>query len=156
MTPPPSTDTSSKKARRGEQERSAGGVVVRGEEALVIVPTRRGANGQRVLGLPKGHVDPGETPEQAATREVREETGIEAELVEKLGDVRYFYQRGGRRIFKRVTFYLFAFRSGSTEDHDDEVEEVRWMGLAEAAQALSYDGEREMAARALSAIARDR
>ncbi|HZV72574.1 MAG TPA: NUDIX hydrolase [Conexibacter sp.] len=143
--------------RRGdEQERSAGGVVVRGEEAIVIVPTRRGAQGQRVLALPKGHVDPGETPDQTALREVREETGVEARLVEKLGEVRYFYQREGKRIFKRVTFYLFAYSSGSLDDHDDEVEEARWMPLTEAAEALSYDGEREMAARALSAIVPDR
>jgi 8-oxo-dGTP diphosphatase len=139
-----------------EQELSAGGVVVRGEQAIVIVPTRRGAQGQRVLGLPKGHVDPGETPAQAAAREVREEAGVEAELVGRLGDVRYFYQRDGRRIFKRVRFFLFAYRSGDPADHDDEVEEARWMDLAEAATALTYDGERQMAARALSAIARDR
>jgi 8-oxo-dGTP pyrophosphatase MutT (NUDIX family) len=139
-----------------EQELSAGGVVVRGEQVIVIVPTRRGAQGQRVLGLPKGHVDPGETPEQAAAREVREEAGVEAELVDRLGDVRYFYQRGGRRIFKRVRFFLFAYRSGDPADHDEEVEEARWMDLAEAATALTYQGEREMAARALSAIARDR
>lgn len=143
--------------RRGdEQERSAGGVVVRGEQTIVIVPTRRGAQGQRVLALPKGHVDPGETPDQTALREVREETGVDAELVEKLGDVRYFYQREGKRIFKRVTFYLFAYRAGSLDDHDDEVEEARWMPLREAAEELSYDGEREMAERALSAIASDR
>jgi 8-oxo-dGTP pyrophosphatase MutT (NUDIX family) len=143
--------------RRGdEQERSAGGVVVRDGEVIVIVPTRRGAQGQRVLGLPKGHVDPGETPDQTALREVREETGVDAELVERLGEVRYFYQRAGKRIFKRVTFYLFAYVAGSLDDHDDEVEEARWMDLAEAATALTYDGEREMAARALSAIARDR
>jgi 8-oxo-dGTP pyrophosphatase MutT (NUDIX family) len=143
--------------RRGdEQERSAGGVVVRGDEAIVIVPTRRGAQGQKVLALPKGHVDPGETPDQTALREVREETGVEAEMVEKLGDVRYFYQRSGRRIFKRVTFYLFSYRAGSLEDHDDEVEEARWMPLEEAIEALSYDGEREMAERALSAIVPDR
>jgi 8-oxo-dGTP pyrophosphatase MutT (NUDIX family) len=141
--------------RGDEQERSAGGVVVRGEEAIVIVPTRRGARGQKVLALPKGHVDPGETPAQTALREVREETGVEAELVEKLGDVRYFYQRGGKRIFKRVTFYLLEYRGGSIDDHDDEVEEARWMPLTEAAEALSYDGEREMAGRALSAIASD-
>jgi 8-oxo-dGTP pyrophosphatase MutT (NUDIX family) len=141
--------------RRGdEQERSAGGVVVRGDETIVIVPTRRGAQGQKVLALPKGHVDPGETPDQTALREVREETG--AEMVEKLGDVRYFYQRSGKRIFKRVTFYLFSYRAGSLEDHDDEVEEARWMPLAEAIEALSYDGEREMAERALSAIVPDR
>lgn len=122
----------------------------------MIVPTRRGANGQRVLALPKGHVDPGETPDQTALREVREEAGVEAELVEKLGDVRYFYQRDGKRIFKRVTFYLCAFRAGSLDDHDDEVEQARWMPLSEAAKALSYEGEREMAERALSVIGRDR
>jgi 8-oxo-dGTP pyrophosphatase MutT (NUDIX family) len=139
-----------------EHEISAGGVVVRGEQAIVVVPTRRGAQGQRVLALPKGHVDPGETPEQAAAREVREEAGVEADLVGKLGDVRYFYQRDGRRIFKRVRFFLFAYRAGDPADHDDEIEEARWMDLAEAARSLSYAGEREMAARALSAIARDR
>jgi hypothetical protein len=123
------------RGRRGdEQERSAGGVVVRGDETVVIVPTRRGAQGQKVLALPKGHVDPGETPAQTA----------------------YFYQRGGKRIFKRVTFYLFAYRGGSIDDHDDEVEDARWMPLTEAVQRLSYDGEREMAERALSAIASDR
>ncbi len=144
-------------AKRGdEQERSAGGVVVRDNETIVIVPTRRGAQGQKVLALPKGHVDPGETPDQTALREVREETGVEAELVEKLGDVRYYYQRSGKRIFKRVTFYLFVYLGGSLDDHDDEVEEARWMPLTEAVEALSYDGEREMAERALSAIAADR
>jgi 8-oxo-dGTP pyrophosphatase MutT (NUDIX family) len=143
--------------RRGdEQERSAGGVVVRGDEVIVIVPTRHGAQGQRVLALPKGHVDPGETPDQTALREVREETGVDARLVEKLGEVRYFYQREGKRIFKRVTFYLFSYLAGSLDDHDDEVEEARWMPLPAAIEALSYDGEREMAERALSAIARDR
>ena len=142
--------------RRDDRELSAGGVVVRSGEVIVIVPTRRGAQGQRVLGLPKGHVDPGETIEQAAAREVREEAGVEAELVEKLGDVRYFYQRDGQRIFKMVRFYLFDYRSGTLEDHDDEVEEARWMPLQEAARALSYRGEREMVQRALSAISRER
>ncbi len=138
------------------RELSAGGVVVRGDDVIVIVPTRRGAQGQRVLGLPKGHVDPGENAEQAATREVREEAGVEAELVSKLGDVRYFYQRDGQRIFKMVRFFLFDYRGGSLDDHDDEVEVARWMPLAEAARALSYRGEREMVERALSAIAQER
>ena len=142
--------------RRRAHEVSAGGVVLKGDDVIVIVPKRRGAQGQAVLGLPKGHVDPGETPEQAAAREVREEAGIEADLVEKLGDVRYFYQRDGRRILKRVSFFLFAYRRGDPADHDHEVEEARWMPLAEAARALSYRGEREMAARALSVVARER
>jgi len=131
-------------------ETSAGGVVLRGNETIVIVPTRRAAGGRKVLALPKGHVDPGETPEQAARREVREEAGVDAELVEKLGDVRYFYQRGGRRISKVVTFYLFEYLSGDPADHDSEVEVARWMGLEAAARKLTYEGERDMAGRALA------
>jgi 8-oxo-dGTP pyrophosphatase MutT (NUDIX family) len=138
------------------EEVSAGGVVVRGEEVIVIVPTRRSAAGRRVLGLPKGHVDPGETPEQAAAREVREEAGVEAELVDRLGEVRYWYQRDGRRIPKVVSFFLFRYRSGDLADHDHEVEEASWMALGEAARQLSYRGEREMVARALSRTAADR
>jgi mutator protein MutT len=133
------------------EEHSAGGVVVRGEETLVIVPRRRAADGARVLGLPKGHIDPGETPLQAAVREVREETGVEAAPVRELGEVHYFYRRSGRTVPKSVVFFLLRHVSGNTDDHDDEVEEVRWMALAEAAGALTYEGEREMVGRALQA-----
>ena len=140
--------------RRREREHSAGGVVVRGEDTIVIVPTRRTAAGRQVLALPKGHVDPGESEEEAAAREVREEAGVEAEMVEKLGDVRYWYQRDGKRIAKRVAFYLFDYRAGDPADHDNEVEVARWMPLAEAVEALSYKGEREMAERALARVRR--
>jgi ADP-ribose pyrophosphatase YjhB (NUDIX family) len=139
-----------------ESEFSAGGVVVRGDECVVIVPVKRSQDGKRVLALPKGHLDGNETAEQAATREVREETGVEAELVERLGEVAYFYQRKGRRIHKRVRFFLFRYVSGTTDDHDQEIEEARWMPLAEAAEKLTYAGEREMAARALSRVQADR
>src|SRR5437588_3350950 len=91
------------RSRRGQaQEFSAGGVVVRGEEVAVIVPTRRAADGSRVLALPKGHVDPGETPLEAAQREVREETGVTAEPVCELGQARYWYRRDGHTIGKTV------------------------------------------------------
>jgi 8-oxo-dGTP pyrophosphatase MutT (NUDIX family) len=139
-----------------EREFSAGGVVVRDHEVAVIVPHKLSQEGRRTLALPKGHPDEGESMEEAATREVREETGLEAELVEKLGDVEYWYQRKGRRILKKVTFYLFEYRSGSVEDHDDEIEEARWMPLEQAAHELSFPGEREMVDRALSRLAADR
>lgn len=126
------------------REFSAGGVVVRGDEVVVIVPTRRAADGSRVLALPKGHVDPGETPVQAAQREVREETGIVAEPVEQLGETRYWYRRDGRTIGKAVSFFLFEHVGGDTADHDDEVEEVRWIALEQAKRELSHAAEREM------------
>jgi 8-oxo-dGTP pyrophosphatase MutT (NUDIX family) len=140
---------------RSETEFSAGGVVVNDRrEAIVIVPTRRAADGSKVLALPKGHPDGDETPEAAALREVREETGVDAELVGALGDVRYWYQRDGKRIAKRVGFYLFDYRAGDPADHDSEVEVARWMPLTEAVSALSYRGEREMAERALARVRR--
>jgi 8-oxo-dGTP pyrophosphatase MutT (NUDIX family) len=135
-----------------EREVSAGGVVVRDGACVVIVPTRRAADGRRVLALPKGHVDPGETPPQAALREVREEAGVDATLREELGDVRYFYTRSGRRIAKVVHFFLLEYAGGTPDDHDLEVEEARWMPLQEAVTALTYAGEREMAARALQRL----
>jgi len=120
------------------------------------VPTRRAADGQRVLALPKGHLDNAETAEQAAAREVREEGGVDADLISHLGDVRYWYRRKGRSVPKRVRFFLFRYRSGDPADHDDEVEEARWMGLTEASTALTYEGEREMVLRALSRTVADR
>ncbi|HEY7952177.1 MAG TPA: NUDIX domain-containing protein [Solirubrobacteraceae bacterium] len=144
------------KARSRAREVSAGGVVVRDGEVVVIVPTRRAADGAKVLCLPKGHLDPGESAQQAAQREVREETGVEAELIEDLGEVRYWYRRDRRSVPKSVRFFLFRYSAGDTEDHDDEVELVRWMDLGEAEKALSYEGERKMVALARAALERDR
>ena len=130
-------------------EFSAGGVVVNDDhEVIVIVPTRRAADGSKVLALPKGHPDGGESPAEAALREVREEAGVDAEVVGSLGEVRYWYQRGGRRIAKVVEFFLLRYVSGDVADHDHEVEEARWIPLEEAMRALTYKGERDMVRRA--------
>jgi 8-oxo-dGTP pyrophosphatase MutT (NUDIX family) len=138
-----------------EREFSAGGVVVNGRgECIVIVPRSR--RPRKPLALPKGHVDPGETPAQTALREVREETGVEAEVVQQLGDVRYWYTRDGKRIAKVVRFFLLNHTAGEPTADAFEVEEARWMPLDEAVRALSYDGERSMAERALSILAPDR
>jgi 8-oxo-dGTP pyrophosphatase MutT (NUDIX family) len=131
-------------------------VVVRDGQVLAIVPTRRAADGSRVLGLPKGHLDDGETALQAAIREVREETGVDVELIQELGEVRYWYVRERRRVAKSVHFFLFRYVSGDPADHDDEVVEARWMSFEEARIGLSYAGEREMVARALAIRGQDR
>jgi 8-oxo-dGTP pyrophosphatase MutT (NUDIX family) len=124
-------------------------VVVRGDEVVVIVPRGR----RRVLGLPKGGMNDGETPEQTAAREVREETGITVRVGERLGQVDYTYRRGGRPIAKTVHFFLCMFEDGDTADHDHEVDDVRWMSLQQARRRLSYPGERRMIEQALSVLA---
>jgi 8-oxo-dGTP pyrophosphatase MutT (NUDIX family) len=131
-----------------EREHSYGGVVVRGDEVLVITPAGR----PQVATLPKGGPQSGERPEDTALREVREETGVDARLVERLGEVRYRYRRGGVRVFKSVGFYLCDYVSGDTADHDHEVDDARWMPLERARTELTYPGEREMIERALSKV----
>jgi 8-oxo-dGTP pyrophosphatase MutT (NUDIX family) len=130
--------------------------VVRGGDVLLVVPIRRAADGSRVVALPKGHLDGDETAEQAALREVREEGGVQAELVEPLGVIGYHYRRDGHLIAKRVHFFHFEFRSGSPADHDHEIEEARWVPMEQAVSELTYPGEREMVRRVLSKTRADR
>jgi 8-oxo-dGTP pyrophosphatase MutT (NUDIX family) len=137
------------------REFSAGGVVVRRFHGRPFIAAVR-VKGGSVLALPKGHIDEGETAAEAAAREVREEAGVEGTLVEKLGDVRYWYQRGGQRVLKVVSFFLFRYRSGSVRDHDHEVDSAEWVPLEDAPRLLAYKGERQMAEAAMSAFAQPR
>ena len=150
-----------------EREISAGGVVARpvagGWEVALIEPQRDSApakSGKRpqklLLALPKGLVDPGEKPVQTAVREVREETGIVAEPVAKLADIKYVYVRSwgdGQRVFKIVSFYLLRFVSGTIDDVSTEmrveVKRALWVPLAEAAKQLAYRGERDVMKKAV-------
>ena len=109
--------------------------------------------------LPKGNIGPGEKPEEAAVREVEEETGVEARLVTKLGDVRYVYTWAGERIFKVVSFYLFRYRRGRLGDiapeQRIEVGEARWLPLEDAPRLLAYGGERDLAEKPLAFMHED-
>jgi 8-oxo-dGTP pyrophosphatase MutT (NUDIX family) len=128
-----------------------------------IEPAGRSSSDKKtVLALPKGLVDAGERPEQTALREVREETGVEATLVGKLGDIKYVYTRswaGGERVFKVVSFYLLQYESGKlgeiAPEMRVEVRRAEWITLEEALSQLAYKGEREMAAKALEYVTRN-
>ncbi|MFZ0200094.1 MAG: NUDIX domain-containing protein [Candidatus Sulfotelmatobacter sp.] len=113
-----------------------------------------------VLALPKGLVDPGEKPLETALREVHEETGVTADLITKLGDIKYVYSRSwgdGERVFKVVSFYLMGYRSGRIDQIKPEmrVEVARagWVPLEDAPRLLTYKGEKQMARRALDYVA---
>lgn len=109
--------------------------------------------------LPKGLIDPGETPPEAALREGYEETGLRARLSSKLGDVRYVYTWEGGRVFKIVSFYLAHRRGGRIGElpagMEREVADVRWLPLADSAQLLTHKGEREIGAKALETLRDD-
>jgi 8-oxo-dGTP pyrophosphatase MutT (NUDIX family) len=137
---------------------SAGGVLVRkldGEWVLAAI--RPAGKPEGLWVLPKGAIDEGETGEQAALREVTEETGVRGRLVEKLGDTRYWFNWEGERVFKIVSFFLVRYESGRLGDISDEfrheVADTKWLRLAEAPSLLAYRGEREMAAKAFERLA---
>lgn len=141
-----------------ETHTSAGGIVFRPlvnrgfEVALISVgePPR--------WQLPKGLVDRGETPETAAIREVLEEAGLVAEIVEKLKLIEYWYQAtvAGRRvrIHKFVHFFLMKYVSGDVADHDHEVNEARWMEIGQAIETIAFKSERAVLEQAASYILR--
>lgn len=145
------------------REISAGGVVLREisgtwhvaliepqkESPLTVKSPRKRT--KAALALPKGLLDPGETPQATAVREVHEETGIVAELITKLTDIKYVYVRtwgDGERVFKIVSFYLLRYGSGEIDDVTAEmrieVKRARWVPLAEASRQLMYSNERKV------------
>jgi 8-oxo-dGTP pyrophosphatase MutT (NUDIX family) len=140
-----------------EREFSSGGVLVRrfrGRWWLAAI--RPGGKPDGMWALPKGNIGRGEDPEATAVREVAEETGVEAVSSGKLGDVRYVYTRGGKRIFKIVSFYLLRYRRGRIDDlpaaFRHEVDVAQWLPLEDGPRLLAYKSEREMAEKALAAL----
>ena len=154
------------------REISSGGVVIRRRDGIWWMaaielpsgtPAAAATPGQRAVSpkpkavfcLPKGLIDPGEKPLEAALREVREETGITAVPIVKLGDSKYVYVRtwgDGERVFKIVSFYLLRYESGRIDNIADamrvEVARALWVRLEEAPKLLAYRGEKQMARKA--------
>ena len=134
---------------------SAGGVAFRrlnSELEIAIISVAPSGRWQ----LPKGLIDAGETPEQAAGREVREEAGIETELLEKIKTIEYWYfgehKNERARFHKLVHFYLMKYSSGDVADHDHEVIEARWVEANDAIKMLAFSAERKIVEAAIKLI----
>ena len=132
-------------------EVSAGGLVVDATGKLGLLIGRRDlkdATGKRILwSLPKGHIEEGETPEDAALREVQEETGIVSVIEKSLGIIDFWFMAGGKRIHKTVHHYLFRENGGVLAPQESEVDEVAWFPLSEIVDRLAYPDEKKLIVR---------
>ncbi|HET7701472.1 MAG TPA: NUDIX hydrolase [Candidatus Limnocylindria bacterium] len=142
------------RARRPSQARTAvaaGGVVVRGvgDELEVVIA---GRVSDRTWVFPKGTPDGGESVEETALREVREETGLEVAIVRPLGTIEYHFAVPGERVHKVVHFFLMRATGGDVSRHDHEYDDVRWVSVADARRMLTYDTYRDMLDRAVEAL----
>ena len=148
---PKSAKKSGQNYAKRVDEVSAGGLVIdrSGKNGLLIGRIdHKDASGQRILwSLPKGHIEEGETPEQAALREVAEETGIESAIERSLGAIDFWFMAGGKRIHKTVHHYLFRETGGLLAAQESEVDEVSWFPLAEIVGRLAYPDEKKLIAR---------
>ena len=129
-------------------ETSAGGLVVDAERRSAALIGRLDRRGRLLWSLPKGHIEEGETAEQAAVREVEEETGIIASVRAPLGQIDYWFVAEDRRVHKTVHHYLLSARGGELSDADVEVTEVAWVPLTELDGRLAYADERRLVRRA--------
>lgn len=138
-----------------ERQISAGGVIFR-ENAGEIEVALISVKGGKVWGLPKGTAEKGENLARTAHREVREETGLEGRILDKVGHIEYFFTFKGddglKRYFKIVYFFLMEYISGVVTDHDHEVDECRWVPIDEAVKLMKYKDEKEIIGKAKELI----
>jgi 8-oxo-dGTP pyrophosphatase MutT (NUDIX family) len=140
--------TRARRPARVRTANAAGGVVVRGSgDSLEVVVA--GRESDRTWVFPKGTPDRGESIEETALREVREETGLEVEIVAPIGVIDYWFAVPGERVHKFVHFFLMRANGGDVSKHDHEYDHVRWVSIDEARRLLSYDTYREILDRAL-------
>ena len=142
--------TRARRASRVRDAVAAGGVVLRGSgDALEVVVAGRTSDHTWVF--PKGTPDPGETIEETALREVREESGLEVEILRPLGTIDYWFAIPGERVHKIVHFFLMRAHGGDVSRHDHEYDDVRWVTVSDARRLLTYDTYRNMLDRAVDA-----
>lgn len=137
--------------RKTRNEHSSGGAVIDlrdGTPYVAMIATR----GRSRWGLPKGAVSAGETSEQAAVREVKEETGLDAEIIGLLDTIEYFFRAGDTLIKKSVDFYLMHHLGGTMTPQLSEVDDVEWVALPEGIERASFDSERKVLSAALAQI----
>lgn len=138
-----------------KREFSAGGVVYKKEGGQILFLVRRSSGGADYRGslgwtLPKGWIDEGETPEQAAVRETKEEGGVEAGIIEKLGTIKVFFADVNTRekVMKFITYYLMEYQQDTADGFGWETAETAWMGIKEATDKMAYDSEKKLVTKA--------
>ncbi|SFP22363.1 NUDIX hydrolase [Saccharomonospora viridis] len=137
------------------KETSAGGLVVDPSRRHAVLIGRLDRHGHLLWSLPKGHIETGETTEQTAVREVKEETGISAHVLRKLGTIDYWFVAERHRVHKTVHHFLLEADGGELSDEDVEVTEVAWVPLAELESRLAYADERKLVRRAFEFLDAD-
>lgn len=120
------------------REFSAGGIVLKGNQVLLIKNAALRDPSKAYWGFPKGHINEGESAEEAAVREIKEETGVEAKIVKQLGESSYIFTKNGEQISKTVTYFLLVYSGGEINAQDLEVLEAGWYGMKESLGMLSF------------------
>lgn len=138
-----------------KREYSAGGIVLNDGKVLMIKNAALRDPKKAYWGFPKGHIDPGESSREAALREIKEETKIEAEIVSRLGESQYVFTRSGEKVVKHVVYYLLKYKSGEIKPQELEVLEVKWFEPKEALGILSFQKDKDMLNLALKIIKHD-
>ncbi|MEO6834946.1 MAG: NUDIX hydrolase [Candidatus Tumulicola sp.] len=129
---------------RIKYEVSAGGLLLRPRDSTYDALLIGRGTPPRIWTLPKGHVEARESNEQAALREVREETGCWGEIIARLNEISYWFYVGKAKHRKSVTFYLMRYISGDPANHDHEVDEARWFDLLQSRKTLKYVNEKRL------------